>query len=52
VTDRHAAIDVGGRLDTTTGWRQNIPDPVQLSATYRSAVTEQTDGSEIASDLP
>jgi spore germination cell wall hydrolase CwlJ-like protein len=52
VTDRHAAIDVGGRLDTTTGWRLNIPDPVQLSATYRSAVTEQTDGSEIASDLP
>lgn len=41
VTDRHAAIDVGGRLDTTTGWRLNIPDPVQLSATYRSAVSDQ-----------
>ena len=43
VTDRHAAIDVGGRLDTTTGWRLNIPDPVQLSATYRSTVTDQAD---------
>lgn len=41
VTDRHAPIDVGGRLDTTTGWRLNIPDPVQLSATYRSTVTDQ-----------
>jgi spore germination cell wall hydrolase CwlJ-like protein len=43
VTDRHAPIDVGGRLDTTTGWRLNIPDPVQLSATYRSTVTDQVD---------
>ena len=41
VTDRHATIDVGGRLDTTTGWQLNIPDPVQLSASYRSTVTEQ-----------
>jgi len=41
VTDRHAPIDVGGRLDTTTGWRLNIADPVQLSAGYRSTVTGQ-----------
>jgi hypothetical protein len=41
VTDRHAPIDVGGRLDTTTGWQLNIPDPVQLSAGYRSTVTDQ-----------
>ncbi len=41
VTDRHAAIDVGGRLDTTTGWQLNIPDPTHLNATYRSTVTVQ-----------
>lgn len=44
VKDRHAAEDVGGRLDTTTGWRLSIPDVVQLSASYRSAVTEQDVG--------
>ena len=47
VTDRHAPIDVGGRLDTTTGWQLNIPDPNQLSATYRSMLTDQA-GSEPA----
>lgn len=41
VTDRHAEVDVGGRLDTTTGWRLSIPDPNQLSASYRSAVGDQ-----------
>jgi len=44
IKDRHAAEDVGGRLDTTTGWRLSIPDTVQLSASYRSALTEQDDG--------
>jgi spore germination cell wall hydrolase CwlJ-like protein len=43
VTDRHSAIDVGGRLDTTRGWQLNIADPVQLSASYRSTVTGQAD---------
>lgn len=41
VRDRHAPSDVGGRLDPTTGWRLSIPDPVQLSANYRSALSEQ-----------
>ena len=41
VTDRHAEIDVGGRLDTTTGWQLNIADPNQLSASYRSTVSGQ-----------
>ena len=41
VKDRHAPSDVGGRLDPTTGWRLSIPDPVQLSANYRSALSEQ-----------
>ena len=41
VKDRHAPSDVGGRLDPTTGWRLSIPDPVQLNANYRSAVSEQ-----------
>src|SRR3546814_21170411 len=31
VTDRHAPSDVGGRLDTTKGWRLTIPDPVTAS---------------------
>ena len=44
VTDRHAAHDVGGRLDTTTPWRLSIPDPVQLSAGYRSTLSGQGEG--------
>lgn len=28
VTDRHAANDVGGRIDMTKTWRPSIPDPV------------------------
>lgn len=41
VKDRHATADVGGRLDMTTNWRLSIPDPVQLSASYRSTVDGQ-----------
>lgn len=41
VKDRHAATDVGGRLDTTTSWRLTLPDPVQLSSSYRTAVSVQ-----------
>ena len=37
-TDRRAANDVGGRLDTTKEWRLEIPDPTQASAGYRSAL--------------
>lgn len=39
--DRHAASDVGGRLDTTTTWRLSIPDPAQLSNTYQSILSTQ-----------
>ena len=50
VKDRHADADVGGRLDTTTGWQLSIPDPVQLSAGYRSATAAQGDTSVPASE--
>lgn len=44
VTDRHAATDVGGRIDTTREWRLSIPDPTTASSRYRSALetTEST----------
>lgn len=41
VTDRHAAADVGGRLNTTTQWRLTIPDPVQASSGYRASIAGQ-----------
>ena len=41
VTDRHAAEDVGGRIDTTKEWRLAIPDPVAASSRYRAVVEEQ-----------
>ncbi|WP_247710059.1 cell wall hydrolase [Qipengyuania xiapuensis] len=41
VKDRHAAADVGGRIDTTKEWRLTIPDPVQLSASYHSTLSGQ-----------
>ncbi|MEZ5681366.1 MAG: cell wall hydrolase [Erythrobacter sp.] len=43
VKDRHAAADVGGRLDTTTTWRLAIPDPVQLNASYKATLAGQGD---------
>ncbi len=46
--DRHAPIDVGGRLDTTTAWRMSIPDPAQLSNSYKSAISSQTDAPRAA----
>jgi hypothetical protein len=39
--DRHASSDVGGRLDTNTTWRLTIPDPAEISNTYRSTLTTQ-----------
>ncbi|MGD9664770.1 MAG: cell wall hydrolase [Novosphingobium sp.] len=41
VTDRHAANDVGGRLDTTKQWRLTIPDPGQVSSGYSNAIAGQ-----------
>jgi Cell Wall Hydrolase len=35
VTDRHAASDVGGRIDMTKEWRPSIPDPVASSSRYK-----------------
>lgn len=40
VTDRHAATDVGGRIDTKKEWRLAIPDPVEASTRYRAIVDE------------
>jgi hypothetical protein len=40
VTDRHAANDIGGRIDMTKEWRPSIPDPVQASSRYRAALGE------------
>ncbi|CDO38268.1 MULTISPECIES: cell wall hydrolase [Novosphingobium] len=42
VTDRHAANDVGGRIDTTKQWRLSIPDPVSASSKYQSAIAATT----------
>jgi spore germination cell wall hydrolase CwlJ-like protein len=41
VRDRHAAADVGGRIDTTKAWRLTIPDPVEASSGYRSTLSSQ-----------
>lgn len=41
VKDRHAVNDVGGRLDTTTGFTLSIPDPTQASSHYRNALAGQ-----------
>jgi spore germination cell wall hydrolase CwlJ-like protein len=49
VKDRHAPSDVGGRIDPAAGWRLTIPDPVQLSANYRSALSQQ---GEAKADAP
>lgn len=51
VKDRHASADVGGRLDTTTGWRLSIPDPVQLSSGYRSTLAGQA-GADATAPAP
>ena len=38
VKDRHAATDVGGRINVTKLWRLSIPDPGQASRRYRETV--------------
>ncbi|WP_240504503.1 cell wall hydrolase [Tsuneonella mangrovi] len=48
VKDRHAPSDVGGRLDTTTGFQLAIPDPTQASGNYRRALEGQGDQSQVA----
>ncbi len=51
VTDRHAAADVGGRIDTTKEWRLSIPDPVAGSSSYRSTLDQQGDAQKMAAPL-
>lgn len=48
VKDRHAAQDVGGRIDMTKQWRPSIPDPVGSKSAYRAALEahEGTDANE------
>jgi spore germination cell wall hydrolase CwlJ-like protein len=41
ITDRRADNDVGGRLDTSTGWTLSIPDPTTASSGYRAALEDQ-----------
>jgi len=38
VTDRHAASDVGGRIDMTKTWRPSIPDPVSGQSHLKQVV--------------
>jgi hypothetical protein len=38
VRDRHAPSDVGGRIDTTKGWRPSIPNPVETRSAYSGTV--------------
>lgn len=47
VTDRRADNDVGGRLDTSTGWRLAIPDPTSASSGYRAALEDQQSQSSV-----
>lgn len=52
VTDRHAPNDVGGRIDTTKGWRLSIPDPVSATGSYRATRARQgEDGAAGTGDI-
>jgi hypothetical protein len=48
VSDRHAPVDVGGRLDVTTTWRMTIPDPAEISGGYRRSLSTQGDAAPTA----
>ena len=50
--DRHAASDVGGRLDTTKEWRLAIPDPTVASSRYRAALGQLGGEPEAAAVAP
>jgi hypothetical protein len=49
-TDRYAASDVGGRLDTTKEWRLSLPDPAAISRRYEETIADQT-GSVAVKDI-
>lgn len=38
VKDRHAANDVGGRIDMTKKWRPSLPDPVAMGSRFKETV--------------
>ncbi|PKB14779.1 cell wall hydrolase [Novosphingobium kunmingense] len=42
VKDRHAANDVGGRIDMTKAWRPSMPDPVAMGSRYQDTVAATT----------
>ncbi len=44
--DRHAPSDIGGRLDTTKGWKLELPAPTQ--GRYRQLVAGQLEGARLA----
>lgn len=46
VKDRHTALDVGGRLDTTKAWRLTIPDPADISSGYSAELSDQRAGGD------
>ena len=48
VTDRHAAADVGGRIDMTKEWRPSIPDPVASSSRYKQVLAETGGASAVS----
>lgn len=49
-TDRHAANDVGGRIDTTKEWRLTIPDPTKDQGSYRATMSVQGEALVEAAD--
>ena len=55
ITDRHAAGDVGGRINVTKLWRLSIPDPGQARRRYRETVEghsepDDDDGIEVTEE--
>lgn len=51
-TDRRADNDIGGRMDPSTGWQLEIPDPTAASDGYRAALDEQARNNPPASQPP
>lgn len=51
-TDRRADNDVGGRMDPTTGWQLDIPDPVAASNGYQATLEEQAAHAATARTAP
>ncbi len=41
ITDRHAATDVGGRLDVNKGWKLRIPEPSETRGSFSALRDDQ-----------